>query len=387
MVKDGSCMKLLEEVKTFVEEIGFWPPRHRRGDLGSRIQVFLRRADDAQGSERGAIVALRKTCLQGWSKSVARSRKIIKRLEAGSVPAPGSKDARFMSNLKYTSKKRPASAINVLPKTAVAMREPSKQKARWDLSDAPIPVPFPGTVVHLTPQIIVDYLYQALSDTAEVLNGLCPGRWFLMWGSAIGALRSSPRRRGGLIAWDCDIDIGVLVDRIPWEGYGLLKSRLQQAGHGVHQGVDGHIKVYPPIPYVGNVYHEHFRRAAEEQKQNLVAKPKDLGQLCRLAKMRTANNEPVRKIGRNVVDIDLEQSVGNGNYKLLSMGTYSEKDLLPVKMVPFGPLKVPVAKNAKHLLRDYYGQDVLRKCQYRRMHGGCVDVPPCVPRIAYPSSL
>ena len=103
-------------------------------------------------------------------------------------------------------------------------------------------------------------------------------------------------------------------------------SRLQQKGHGVHQCVDGHIKVYPPIPYVRNIYHEHFRRAAEEQKRNPVAKPKDLGQLCRLAKIRTANKVPVRKIGRNVVDIDLEQSVGNGNYKLLSLGIYIQRE-------------------------------------------------------------
>ena len=298
-VKDGSSMKLLKEVKKFVDEVGLWPLRHRQGDLGSRIQVFLRRTGDAEASERGAIIALRKTCSQWWSKSVAKSRKIIKRLEAGSVLAPGSRHARLISNMKYTSKKRPASAINVLPKTAVAMREPSKKKARWDLSGAPIPVPFPGTVIDLTPQIIVDYLYQALSDTSEVLNSFCPGRWFLMWGSAIGALRSSPRRRGGLIAWDYDIDIGVLVDRIPWEGYGLLMSRLQQKGHGVHQGVDGHIEVYPSIPYVSNVYHEHFRRAAEEQKQNPVAKPKDLGQLCRLVCKRcdkVSNGSRGRKI-------------------------------------------------------------------------------------------
>ena len=60
MMEDDNSMELFKEVKKYVEEVGRWPPRHRRGDLGSRIQVFLRRTNDAEASERAAIITLEK---------------------------------------------------------------------------------------------------------------------------------------------------------------------------------------------------------------------------------------------------------------------------------------------------------------------------------------
>ena len=90
---------------------------------------------------------------------------------------------------------------------------------------------------------------------------------------------------------------------------------------------------------------------------------------------------PVRKIGRNVVDIELVTPLHGQD--LLAMPLVKapvHRDvLLPTRIGRFGPLQVPVAHQATQLIRRLYGDEwATRMCNGKR-------VPDCVPHVALPS--
>ena len=144
-----------------------------------------------------------------------------------------------------------------------------------------------------------------MRDVATFLDAHCPGRWFAHWGTALGAIRDF-----GLIPFDFDCDVVVLVDSEgSWPLLDELRELMEHKGHALYNAGRTCIKVHPPRPQVRSIYHEHMYRAAEESKRDNLRW--DLGKFASVAKKRKEDGAPLRRVGRNVVDIEFGRLMGN----------------------------------------------------------------------------
>ena len=220
-----------------------------------------------------------------------------------------------------------------------------------------------------------------------------PRRWFINWGTALGAIRDH-----GLIPYDFDVDVMLLLDvgctAASWPHLGELRCAMEHRGHHVHRASDACVKVYPPYPHVDSLFGEYKHRAAEKSKKEGLGH--DLGALSKIASRALASGEAVLKIGRNVLDLEFAEVTATvrrgtmfGFHNL--KGKHDISMLLPTRLVPFGPLRLPVANNAEALLRLLYptnaGQaDCLQRRVFQPPRGGTMPVPKSVPRVALPSA-
>ena len=218
-----------------------------------------------------------------------------------------------------------------------------------------------------------------------------PGRWFINWGTALGAIRDH-----GLIPYDFDVDVMLLLDvgctAASWPHLGELRCAMEHRGHHVHRASDACVKVYPPYPYVASLFDEYKYRAADKSKKEGLGH--DLGALSKIASRALESGRPVLKVGRNVLDLEFAEVTARANgdtvfgFRHLK-GKHDISMLLPTRLVPFGPLRLPVAKDAAALLRLLYpknaGQaDCLQTRVFQPPRGGTMPVPKSVPRVALP---
>ena len=435
---------LFAELRAFAAATGGCkPPRVRTGDLGYRVYMFLRRAAYTPLDAENAA-AMREyigTLSRVVSSTVPLRRKITRASRSGQRVCRGKAAARFATNQRFATRmmkrpsagaaaaaaptkkpsawraarKRPAdpagtplakrgcpaaSAIAVLPPlpTYAVVRHVGRPRAPFDLSDAAPTLHING--LELAPQVTVDYLYAAARDVAAFLDERCKGRWFAHWGTALGAVRD-----GGLIPYDVDIDFVVLVDSgADWPHLGELKTFVEHKGHSFHNASRKCVKVHPPRPYVRSLFVEHKFRAAEESKwQNLGH---DQGKLASIAKQRVDANAPLKRVGRNVVDIEFAAPAAasakaacrppvafqlpgaNGKKK---GGGVAAADLLPTTRVAFGPLMLPLPQDYHKVLRLIYPRtptqaNCLATRRYRKPHGGWANVPSDIPLCALPTT-
>ena len=217
-----------------------------------------------------------------------------------------------------------------------------------------------------------------------------PGRWFVNWGTALGAIRG-----GGLIPYDYDIDVIVLLDvgcpAASWPHVGELRGAMEHRGHHVHRAGDTCVKVYPPTPYVGSLYDEHRFRASETSKKEGLGH--DMGALAAIASRAVSEGQPVLKVGRNVLDLELAEAAATAagtTFKFPHLkGKLDIGMLLPTRRVPFGPLLLPVPRDAAAVCKLLYPKEpgqpnCLNARVYRSPRGRTVLVPKSVPRVALP---
>lgn len=89
---------------------------------------------------------------------------------------------------------------------------------------------------HLTPQWVVDGIYEALA-TADWILGHLGIRYVIMSGTLLGAMR-----HGGLIPWDDDADLGVCLDDAT--AVRSARSLLLVRGHDLVE-FDHGLKIFP----------------------------------------------------------------------------------------------------------------------------------------------
>lgn len=316
---------------------------------------------------------------QAWGRTLSKRLRIQSSLARGL--RRNSLQKKFIMNQQRLNK-RPAARM--LKKSAVVKLKSRTGASRsaHDLRPAPAPKTHPGTDILIQPQQVVDYLYCAAALARDVLNRISPGHWFAQWGTAVGCLRDK-----GMIAWDFDVDITVVVeDGAPWSGWGLLREAAERDGHQLIITDDRHGKLAPKYPCVRNLHQEYYYRLAERSKKD--GSRLTLHQLNHRARIAREGGEYVRRIGRNVVDIALAiPGRGKSKYDLPDIkGTYPKADLLPTRWVKFGPIKLPVAREAEKFLSMEYGADWKTCCRFKKPHGGWALVPASVPRVAIPSS-
>lgn len=323
--------------------------------------------------DEAAIRLQMRTLLKGrrhvWGSTLAKAQRIRNSLARGSRRNLAQK--KFTLNQQRVNKK-PAARMLKKARTGAA-------RAAHDLRRAPVPKAHPGTDILIQPQKVIDYLYCAAALTRDVLNGIAPGHWFAQWGTALGCLRDK-----GLIAWDFDVDITVVVESVPWHGWGLLREAAERDGHQLIIMDEWHGKLAPKFPCVRNLHQEYYYRMAERSKKDGLRLT--MHQLNSHARKAREAGKYVRRIGRNVVDIALAVPRG-AKYAMPDIkGTYPKSDFLPTRQITFGPIKLPVAREAEKFLSMEYGADWKTCCRFKKPHGGWALVPPNLPRVAIPSS-
>ena len=347
---------VLSEVKAWLRTDTLHSKPPVSSALGVSLRNVLRRAAVAERKDRQELKALLKGRRQIWASSAKKSRALAKQRARGRV-VRSVVAKRFLVNQRRCFKK-----------PAAKMR-PGPSKRGYDLRGI-APTPYPGTNVKILPQPVVNYLYAALADVKVCLDSFCAQSWFVHWGTLLGTVRDH-----GLMPWDFDCDVAVVVHSLPWHGWGILRASLERDGHQLYAMSELNAKVAPVSPYVHSLHKEYYYRAAE-RKQGLP-----MHALSRLAKQERERGCPVRKIGRNVVDIELVTPLHGQDLLAVPLvkAPVHRDVLLPTRIGRFGPLQVPVAHQATQLIRRLYGDEwATRICNGKR-------VPDCVPHVALPS--
>ena len=91
---------------------------------------------------------------------------------------------RFAANQRGVMKRPGARKVGTLVAAGAGRRD----CPGWDLSACPPPESSASGIL-ITPQPVVDFLYSALGSLKAALDRLVPGRWYVHWGTHIGAMR------------------------------------------------------------------------------------------------------------------------------------------------------------------------------------------------------
>ena len=202
-----------------------------------------------------------------------------------------------------------------------------------------------------------------------------------MYGAALGCMRA-----GGMIPFDKDLGIAILVPSVPWPGWGRLAEYFRHKGHGFLPVSDRFAKVHAATAFVPSKYLEHWHRIAEDSKRRGLRM--DMGQISAAAKRSVAEGRRIQHAGPHVIDIELlVRDAKNPNivHGVELPKKFTIDRLLPVRKVAFGPLRVPVAAQAEWFLQQHYGEDWIVP-KYQPLRGGALrKVPKSIPLAVFPT--
>ena len=385
---------LLVELEDFVDKHGARPPRGKKGSLGMRLHLFRKRKGNGKDDAdvRKQIDAILCTVPKQWSSSLPKRRAMNKAKVHGKAHRLGSAQHRFEINQAAAARKRPASpgcasqpAGKVLKRPAQATLtddRPCRPRGRRanpvDLRRLPDPVRDSG--IPLTQPEVVNYLYSALQSVSDVLSEM-GATWVATFGTALGCLRG-----GGMIPFDKDVDIAILVPSVPWPGWGRLAEYSRHKGHGFLPVSDCLAKVHAATAFVPSKYLEHWHRIAEDSKRRGLRM--DMGQISAAAKRSVAEGHRIQHAGPHVIDIELlVRDAKNPNivHGVELPKKFTIDRLLPVRKVAFGPLRVPVAAQAEWFLQQHYGEDWIVP-KYQPLRGSALrKVPKSIPLAVFPT--
>ena len=247
--------------------------------------------------------------------------------------------------------------------------------------------------IPLTPQFVVDWLYQAVLDTVRVLESLLgdasynaagcaqgsgSGEVVLFWGSHLGSLREQ-----GLIAWDYDADLAVFYHGNDFETtWNFAKVQLSRLGYTCIKHSKQKFRVTPAKPAAWSPYKELLH---ETREQNQGLNRATLNQ--KAASRWRRGIRAKQPHGSNCVDIEIYQVSQNSDLKLLGSQTIQAScaDIFPTAVGVFGPLRFAIPRTPSMLFAEY-GRDCLQQSRVKLLPGKTfADVPSCVRRVAWPA--
>ena len=253
-----------------------------------------------------------------------------------------------------------------------------------------------SAAIPMTPQFIVDWLYQALLDTVRVFetimgtasydasgvaNSTGSGEVLLFWGSHLGSLREQ-----GLISWDYDADLAVFHHSHDFDTIAnLAKEQLAKMKYACTQHSTQKFRVAPLEPAAWAPYQELYQEVRERNRGlDRVALCKKTGSLWRQGKRARQPH------GSNCIDIEVYKIEPNCMVKLLGTKPIqaSLDSIFPTAVGVFGPLQFSIPKTASVLLEEY-GKQCLqqRLVKIRRQGSGFewIKAPECMRRVAFPA--
>ena len=247
--------------------------------------------------------------------------------------------------------------------------------------------------IPLTPQFVVDWLYQALLDTIRVLESLMgdasydaagcargpgSGEVVLFWGSHLGSLRDQ-----GLIAWDYDADVAVFCHGCDFETtWNLAKVQLSRLGYICIKHSKQKFRVTPTKPAAWSPYKELLH---ETREQNRGLNRASLNQ--KAASRWRRGIRAKQPHGSNCIDIEIYEVSRDSDLKLLGSQTIQAScaDIFPTAVGVFGPLRFAIPRTPRMLFEEY-GEDCLQQSRVKILPSKkFADVPSCVRRVAWPA--
>ena len=323
-------------------------------------------------------------------KRFLRNRKHAKQVTA---KRPAASDA----HTKKVTVKRPAAPDKVM-RTKSEIHRKKKRLTSFDAlgSGRPglaqmqdlsgCPVNDVDQNIPVAPQMLVDWLYRALDDTGKALDTLAPKKWMIFWGTAIGA-----ERQGGLIRWDYDIDVLVLVDSKATFEYKIWPTfalHMQSLGYRTYIADSGsHYKIAPGVcrpQTAGDEWRDYLWRFTDDKRRKGIRMSRS--QLVAQASEQRRATGPIKNpLGHNVLDIDVGIIGNDGFVAVDCMPRQLVSDYLPTCLKKFGVRKYPVAQRSRYLLQRYYGKDFMSKRLYHNRAGQKRTVPKGINGLAMPS--
>ena len=349
--------------------------------------------------------------LAGVPKAHAKTIKNLTRIGAQLVARPkvmkGSKQLKqFVKNQKYAVARASAGSAGAKR----ALEEAGRDASRGTLStacprtgrpcvgfDLRSTVVAPPDVVKGIPvlqQGVVDFLYAALSDFQQFMKGkFAQVQWCVTWGTLLGV-----HRMQGLIPWDCDVDVAVILSDAEEFKSAILPELIhfmKAKGHKLYVMPEGLAlkigpKSCPDLPANLSLFTEVKHRLSETSRHRGVRLPRS--SLCQLAKQQLSNLPAMKThqlraaaLGPHVIDVELIFRQHNGVCKF--HGYDIEVQKLKVDSGSFGPLTVPVpvsgAGRVAPILKAMYPGG-FRQPVFRHWITGRTYPVPNIPRLRQP---
>ena len=219
----------------------------------------------------------------------------------------------------------------------MASSRKGRPRTGFDLSGVP-----PMQMVQAVPvlqQEVVDFLFAALGDIGEFMRGHRL-KWCITWGTLLGAYRY---RHGGMIPWDFDVDVAVVVQDpctfaesvVP----GLVEFMKAKGHRTLVMPRGAALKIGPKRCAVANLhtFSEAKNRLAEQVAKN--GKKMDRARLSSLASKVCVRKS--RAFGRNVIDVEMIVTQPDGSACFHNYSCIIQNFGIKTG-IPFGNLTVPV---------------------------------------------